>query len=280
MRKRRYFGLVLFVLILLPWQAKAYVSRVPKAPTSDIVFGAQVLGHLEASVGLMEVSIGLWDRIMIGTDTLPWMVGFFAKGSLVANGFVKAKLFDHRKFSLGLRTGVFNIDLNDLDKDGLNLQALVVPTRLYLAADWTKKWTTSLELAAVYASMTGNGLADKDVRVFGVAVASNIHGGLVQRYRWRKWITLWARMRILLNHLPVRVEAHTNLSDIARLNLSAKANASELSSGVAGTVGTLFSMKRTNLRMGVGYGTWFLPWIALPVGTNIPFADFELSWRF
>jgi hypothetical protein len=96
---------------------------IARAPADSIDFGAEILRHLELSAGLFELGLGLWDRLMVGTDTLPWFAWTLADGSVIPNVFFKAKVFAYRSFSVALRSGIFYARLNDIDGDHLKVRA-------------------------------------------------------------------------------------------------------------------------------------------------------------
>jgi hypothetical protein len=122
--------------------------------------------------------------------------------------------------------------------------------------------------------------ADQELSVHGVVLANNVHMGWIQRYRWHQVLTSWARLRVLVDRAPARASGDGQLSEHARFRVRARAEAAEDASGVSLMVGGLATYDALNLRWGIGYGTWFLPWIDLPVGQDTVTADLDVYWRF
>ncbi len=268
----------LLVLISLCASAAASPQKTSSSASIDLATG--VLAKSESSLGLFQVAHGLGGGVMLGSYTLPWATSLLAKGSIVPNAFVKLELFHHRGLSAAIKTSLFWARLNDIDGDNLKVRSLVWPTRFFLNQDFSPRWATTLEFTSVYVRASGEGLANNDTRVHGVAVASNAHVGVIQRVRVWRQLALWVRFRSLLAHSPVLADAQSSLSETARIRVQARANSAELRSGYAVMSGVHWQWRRFSVLAGVGYGTWILPWIDLPVGKNSISGELDLSYRF
>ena len=249
----------------------------------DIDLGTQTLGHLEYALGPLKASVGLGGFFMVGTYTLPWVAALLVPDSVAPNLSAKARLFSFRGLSADLSSNFFYARMGDIDGDGLNLRALIWPVRGALAYQWPQwdgRLTTSLAFTNVHSSITGGSLFQTDTRVFGVAVARSQHLGLNQRFRVNRNLSLWSRLRILVGHSPVVARVDTALGEDLEVVVEARANASELSSGVALVGGVHLEISRLAMVLGGGYGTWFLPGIYLPIGQNAPIGEVNLYFRF
>ena len=85
---------------------------------------------------------------------------------------------------------------------------------------------------------------------------------------------------MLIGYSPIRGSARTTLQDGTVVEIQAATNTKELSSGKAAVVGVYFDFDHITASLGVGYGTWFIPGLLLPVGHHIPIAELDFHVRF
>ncbi len=294
MHVRGVFGLV-FLLILLGASPAAAESsaHTPTVDTSthsaDIDLGPAVLDHGDIAAGPFIVAAGLFDRVTVGTYTLPWLVAAASPAftddsttSIAPNVFGRIHLSGHENssFSVSIDAALFYGRLGDIDGDGLKLRALAIPMRLLIGKNWNRRHDTTLELAAVYSQLTGEHSLEGDTWVNGLALAHSSHIGATHRLRLTRGFSVWARARTLIGHAPVRASFDSELSEDLDLNVEARANAAELSSGFTGSAGIHLGEHRWGLTAGAGWGTWFVPGLRLPVSRSLPFAEFNVYWRF
>ena len=251
-----------------------------RTSSADVDLGTATPGHLRGTVGLSSATLGLSDHVLLGTYVAPWLIAAFFDDSIAPNAFARVEFLRTKGFSASLSSSLFYARLGDVDSDGLKARALIWPLRAHAAYRWHHRHATTLELGTVYSSITGDSPGQNDTRVHGVAIARSSHLGIIQRMRLTKRLSIWGRMRFLLGHSPVKADAQSDLSESLRVHVEARANASELSSGVAGVAGVHLEWKRFALTAGAGYGTWFLPAIYLPVGQNAPIGELKFYFRF
>lgn len=267
-------------LLLLLIQSPHSLAQPARASAADIDLGTATLHPGEVAFGPLHGAIGLGKRTMVGTYIVPWSIALLDRFSVIPNGFVKVQAGRLGVVSLAVQTSLFYARLDDLDEDGLDARAIVWPSQVMIGADWNSRWSTTFELTGVVVQATADKLGDQDTEMYGVALANTFHVGVVQRFRWTRSISLWARGRLVLEHAPVLVHARAPLSESARIEIQARANSAELSSVGSGMVGVALHWRRMNIRLGVGYGHWIVPWVLLPVGTNLITGDVDLYWRF
>lgn len=258
-------------------QAEEQSQRISSA---DIDLGTATFDHLEVALGLFSTTLGLGDRFMVGTYHLPWLVALLVPNSVAPNIFAKAEVYRQGAFSASLSSSLFYARLGDVDGDGLEARAFIWPIRAMLSARWMSRYSTSLELTTVYSSLRGDHPAENDTRIHGVAIARSAHIGVFQRIRISQRLTLWGRLRMLMGHSPLLAEADATFSETMNVNIQARANTAELSSGAAAVFGAHLEWSRFALTIGMGYGTWFLPGIYLPIGQHAPIGELNFYVRF
>jgi hypothetical protein len=283
MRISRTIGLVVLLLSLSGGRVYAQDDtrqENSRADAVDVDLGTATLGHFDMTAGPFAAAVGLYDRAMIGTYTLPWIASAAAPGSVVPNVFAKVRLFSDDSLSASLSTSIFYARLEDGGGQELKIRAWILPVRALFEATWRERFSTTLEFTSVYASLTGDQLIEAGTRVQGLALARSFQTGVIQRWRANDTLSLWGRARLLLGHSPLVAEANSQVSESVRVTVQARANAAELSSGVAAVGGIHLQWPRYAMSAGAGYGTWFLPGIYLPVGDNTVIGEFDFYFRF
>lgn len=304
MRSRRLIGLIAFILSL--WFAPAIGAepvaepdakeetataetindRAP-SPSVDIDLGTATLGHLETGLGPFAYSLGLFDRLMLGSYTMPWMAAAVVPtvtagnvDALMPNLFAKAEVIEHNPFRASVSASLFYLRIGNIDDNSFEIGALLIPIRGLLSVEWDPFHSTILELATVQSALGGalsvGGILDVDANV----EARSTHAGLTHRIRLSDGVALWGRVRTLLGNAMVRASFSGSLSDYVEVDGDARANTAELSSGFTGSAGLHLGHTRYGLKAGAGYGTWFMPGIYIPIGRNLPFLEFNLYFRF
>lgn len=312
---RRVVGLLFILIVAGPATADAEpatgddtelvaeagpAAEIHSTNSADIDLGTAVLNHGQVAAGPFHVAAGLYDRVTVGTYTLPWVAAAVTSSltddstiSIAPNASVRMRLFggdanidngisrsDRLQFSGAVDARLFYARFGDIDGDGLQLRALIAPIRLLMGLDWSRRHDTTVEFGGVYSSLTGEHVEEGDTWIHGLAIAHSFHAGVTHRLRLARSLSVWARVRTLLGHAPVRASFETRLSDDVDLDIQARANAAELSTGFTGTAGIHLGATRYGLTAGVGYGTWFVPGLYLPVSQNLPFAEFNVYFRF
>ena len=205
----------LLVLVVQSAHAQDWEWNVNKrkVPAADIDLGASTLARGEMMLGPLLSIYGLLDSISVGTYVLPWFAGVVAPGSLAANVVVKLRLVNTKRWVIALQGHAFYLSFVDVDKDALQLRALIAPLRLLVDTTWTKRVTSTVEFAGVYTTLTGSHLQDVDSEMYGVAAARSLFVGVSPRWRWTPWLALFARLRALVGYAPIAAQARATLSN-------------------------------------------------------------------
>lgn len=275
--RRQRWRLVLVLAIAA--QGAAHGAAHAEPSSADIDLGSATLERNGAVVGPTRIALGVTRFLTIGTHPILWIAPALAPGSFSASGFAKAS---HRtgRITLAARGTIVYARLADLDDDGLDARALLLPFRATADLRLSRRWIAGGELAGVAAKITATRPSNQDTDINGVAIANSAHVGATLRYRANRRWTLWLRSRFIVAHAPVTAEGDVPLSEDARAHIKARANAADLAAGASFMAGFHWQGPRFNVRIGVGYGHWVLPWIQLPVGEAGPTADLAAYWRF
>lgn len=249
-------------------------------PAESFDLGAGTLPRAAGIVGPALTAVGVTDRLTVGTLVAPWFLGVYKPGSVAPNAYAKLRLAGERGWGLALETHPFHIRLQDLDRDDLRLRMWVWPARLLGDLTFGARWAGTLELAGVYAHVAGSQLRSGDTQVFGVAAARTLHVGVVPRFQLTRGVTLWARTRALVGHVPVVARAKASFDERTHVAVRAQARNADRSSGLAAAVGAHVALAKLTFNVGVGYGTWFIPWLLTPIGKARGFVEANLYFHY
>jgi hypothetical protein len=262
---------LLCALWLVAAPARAYHTRQSPIITDN----AHTLGRRVWNVGLWRADYGLHDAITIGTYHWAWFFGF-------ANLGLKARLFSNERWALSLAPSMIRVDLAKLSKAGADSHAVlwVVPSELSVSRTFKERYVVSSALVYTYVWATGS-YDPSDAH--GVLALSNMQ--LTGTFEWRatRSVALLAHVRTLLfQQLGASVKSQTQLDayTTAEVEASGQSSALDIKHGSSLMLSTVLSMKRFNLRGGLGYGNWSLPAANLVVPRKTPIFEVDLYFRF
>jgi hypothetical protein len=247
-------------------------------------FTAYTLRQNEFSVGLGSAAYGLFDQVTIGTYVLPWFA-FPWLHAPVATGFIKIRDWFAGPVAVSIRGTFVYLNASALTSELSNRATahaglLVVPVELSLSWRMHPMVTQSVQLIWVHAGVGGEKSNDTsvDVGLGGASTASSASLSSLTELRLSRVFALTLRCTLLLSLSDIIVRA-----DYERNGTLVHANLGAVSqSGMVGNVipGVSFSWSHVNLQLGLGFGTNWLPIVALPTQTVtlVPDADFYVRF--
>jgi hypothetical protein len=250
-----------------------------------IDFTAYTLRHNELSIGLGSASFGVLDQVTIGTYVLPWFA-FPVLRAPVASGWIKVRDWLSGPVTVALRGGLIYLDASELSEDLASGESgdvgfLAVPVEL--SASWRIRPTVSqsLQLNWVYARISGELPSETslDVGLDGASRATSFSASSLTEFRVTEVLALTLRGTVLLafSDISLRADYERNGTEVAA-RLNARPEWPDIVANVI--PGVHFSWSNVNLHLGVGVGTNWLPYVALPTQrvTVVPDADFYVRF--
>lgn len=263
-----------------PTPAPGWPETEAEFRMADFDLGASSLPQGTGLVGPLLNAFSLHDRLDVGFVLAPLAIGVIWPGSTAPNLFLRVQLLGGEHWAVAVQTQPTFIRFHDASRNGLHVRLWALPARLVGHRRIGDRWTIAGEVGGVYAVAEGSRLRGSAARVFGAAASRSAYVGMRPYLRLLPWLTVWARARALLWHMPLRGNAVTELNNGTRVEVEAQATGSELREGLSATLGAHLTVGRVIVSAGVGYGTWFLPWLLMPYGDVRPFGELELHVRF
>jgi hypothetical protein len=244
---------------------------------------AYSLRRREARLGLMQLSYGILDQLEVRTYTFPWILGSIFQ-EVAPNVALKSTFYDQRRLALAASVGFLTGTIKQADDT--KVRYFLVP--IGVAASVRINSVISLHSGSIFAVPRFSG----DTQAGG----SDIEGALVVSVL-QLWETLeWRLSPVVAFTLFVRwlpyvsngvLKGTIDVDENTDGTIEAEVSTEDLKNAWAVIPGFVFSWKRANLKLGLGYGDLFLPGIGLVVpgpfpraGTPAPVLDFDIFVRF
>jgi hypothetical protein len=231
----------------------------------------------QMEVGVLALDVGLFDRLSVGTATLPWLVGAW-RSTWAPNLHLKVALLQSRYLSLAAKGGLAYLRLGTGERGAL-AHLFAVPVSLYASVDFLPAW--SLHLEGSFIAMRGVGTVSVGtLDLDGAAAGRAVQAGAMLEWRLGRTAALTLRGRLQPEARPVRVVAKSAPDDFTHAAFEADVTARETRQSWAAVAGVALSWQRLNLRLGVGYGTVFSGAYGLPLTEPGLWPDGNLFFRF
>jgi len=242
---------------------------------------AYLLPQGEFSIGILRAEFGIFDQLMVGTYTSPWLVSL-AIQQWIANVYAKAG-FRVGEFAVSGEVTFFLMRIKDLTIPGIvdhgNMNADTLPLSLagsYAPLDW---FTASL--TGTYVQVFAGSNTTVRSTQFGTVGANN-NLTLTGRFEFR--LTRVTQLMLTAQYLPwsspAVVESKASPTPTSTLNINATVDTSALQNAWAIVPGIAFSWSAINFRVGAGYGNFFIPGVGLVTTDQgfVPELDFYVRF--
>jgi hypothetical protein len=242
---------------------------------------AYTLSGGELSIGLYDVQVGIIDEVTVGTYIAPWFV-FPAFQAPIPTLFVKVRDWFHGPVALSLRaTGIY-VSATALAQglgggDDVNAAAIIVPIEAAVSLKADARLTQSFSLTWLITHAAGGGSSSASVA--GAVTGTQTSFSALTEYKLTDWFSLTLQAKVLLSQSNVR----------ARVSGEQGSTSIDADVGLAADYGHLVGCvvpgiairgSHLNFELGVGYGSWWLPIVALPlpVTTVVPVLNFYVRF--
>lgn len=266
---------------LLPGQARAEHT----IGNERIDFTAYTLRASETSLGVGAAAYGVLDEITVGTYVLPWFA-FPLVNVPIASGFLKLRDWGHGPVAMSLRGAFLYMPESTLSpmltsESAARVGFLVIPIEVSVSARLHERYTHSFQLNWVHMMVDGARARDAslDLRLGGATSVTSLSLSSLSELRVTSVVALTLRGNVLLGYSDLTMEGELE-SRGTRVN--ARLGATELYDGLVANVipGIALSWSNVNLHFGVGAGSNWLPFVALPIRVITVVPDADLYVRF
>ena len=252
-------GAVLAVSSALPNAARAYHTHKERLLDST----AYSLYRREARIGIMKVSYGIIDQLQVTTYTMPWILGA-ALEDVAPNLELKSTFFDKRRLALsasvGFATGkveVLTIPTNPLEEP-FESKVLYLVLPMSLAASVRINPILRTHVGGMYTSVTTTG----DSQTSGNAIHGTAAVDLLQLWGMLEWkVSRVTALTLTVRWVPYAadpiVRGTLQIDPDTGAIIGVEVDIIDLNHAAAIIPGAVFSWKRANVRVGLGYGDFF-----------------------
>ncbi len=242
-------------------------------------YTAHSLNGGELRLGLLEQNVGVHRRVQLGTETLPWVAGLFLR-TVMPNLNVKLGLLRTRRFDLSLRGAAFYASLNARDAEGGGRGDLFIGSAaLYTSTRLSHVFSLHTETTLAWLSAGANVDAGA-LSVQGSGVGNSLQLGAMLETRLSELLAITLRARLQPYSSAPVIRSHSRSGEATQLDVDARISTHGLVVPAALIAGLAVSWKHVNLQFGMGYGTYFVPSLGVPIPGTRLVPDGSLFVRF
>ncbi|MEM7434698.1 MAG: hypothetical protein AAF436_06060 [Myxococcota bacterium] len=267
---------------LQPPPARAYHSYKTRLLDST----AYSLYRREFRIGLMKLSYGMFNWLQLSTYTLPWIAGA-ALEQVAPNLELKSTFFNRRKLALSVS---FEFAEGGVESTEIDNGELTTSTVNYLV--FVTGLTSSVRINSNISTHLGGVFTGTDVaggseptgnEVRGVAVVNMLQIWGMLEWRLSPVVALTMTLRWLPYVSDTVARANLEIDDNTGAIIGIQVEVFDLENAFAAIPGAVFSWERANIRVGVGYGDFFVESVGLVIPASIVrniSAEFDVFVRF
>ncbi|NNK07030.1 MAG: hypothetical protein HKP50_06955 [Myxococcales bacterium] len=259
---------------LCPSSARAYHTFKERLLDTT----AYSLQRRELRLGLMNLSYGIIDQLQVTTYTMPWILGLIFE-DVAPNLELKSTFFDRRKLALSVSAGFLTGAIEQ--PDNTKIRYFILPVSF--AASVRINSDVSTHFGARYVAVSG----DADSQPDGNAVEGTVVVDFLQLWGMAEWrLSRVVAFTFTVRWVPFVTDLVVNGTVDAgnpAIGVQLEGDVSDLQNAFAVIPGFVFSWERANIRLGVGYSSFFVDgfYLVIPgdVLSNIS-PEFDVFVRF
>lgn len=228
------------------------------------------------SIGLFDLEVGILDELTIGTYVAPWLL-FPVLDTPIPTAFIKVRDWFDLPVNFSLRAAMLYIPSAALSKLGpegeINAAAINLPIEVAASLELGPRFTQSAALTYVLTQVGANRASTTSIA--GALTASQLTLSAMSELRLTRGfsITLLARVLIARSNLRARVLASQGSTEIDA-DVGLTTNYGHMVACIV--PGLALRGSHINFEFGLGYGSWWLPIVDLP----LPFAGVVPDMNF
>jgi hypothetical protein len=270
--KRRIAGAALLAAWALAAEAEA---RVDEASARVDEFTAATIDAGDVKLGLLAFEVGVTDWLSVGTDPPAWAVRTVIS-VLVPNAHLKLTLLDVGPVQIGGLVGGYYADVSEAE--GAEGRLLAVPVSLFTSLALGPRLLVHLE--GNYNFVRGFGTGDVErVDVGGALAVRSAQLGAMLELRLGPSFSLFGRGRYQAWSTPLVLEGEGQIDPYTRAEIGAEL-APERERPWMAVGGVAVRWRRLLASAGIGYGTYFVPSINVPLSYRGVVPEGSLSLLF
>jgi hypothetical protein len=257
--------------VCVPGSASAYFE----GDEHLIDYTAYTLRQNEFRLGLQELEFGPAAWMTVGTDMLPYVAQLYLPAA-VPNAHVKLSL-ETPHFAVAVRSAFYYAILSQSIGGADGASAFIVPVSVLGSVPLDDRWSLHGEASYVFL----NAASDANVQSLemqGTAVVSSVQLGAMVELRTTRWLALTLRGRWQPWVSPMQINATTRPD--SQTTATVQGEVAPTRDAWMAIFSTEFSWKNFNMRLGAGYGFWFVPSLNLALAYEGVVGDADLAFRF
>ena len=239
---------------------------------------AYSLQRRRVRLGLMNLSYGILDQLQVTTYTMPWLLGLIFE-DVAPNLELKSTFYDRKRLALSVSAGFLTGTIQQTDNS--RVRYFLMP--IALAASVRINSDVSVHLGTRFTAVTGGA----DAQSGGDQIEGALVIDFIQLYGMAEWrLSRVVAFTFTLRWVPYVSDAIVNGSlsgtnPTADIRLAVATD--DLKNAFAVVPGFVFSWERANIRLGVGYSSFFVDgfYVVIPGNTlhNVS-PEFDVFVRF
>jgi hypothetical protein len=234
---------------LQPERARAYHTYEERLLDTT----AYSLQRRRVRLGLMNLSYGILDQLQVTTYTMPWLLGMIFQ-DVAPNLELKSTFYDRKRLALSVSAGFLTGTI--LQNNDSKVRYFLMP--ISLAASVRINSDASVHLGTRFTAVTGG----VDAQSGGDQIEGALTIDFLQLWAMAEWrLSRVVAFTFTLRWVPYVSDAIVDGSlgggnPTADLRLAVATD--ELRNAFAVVPGFVFSWERANIRLGVGYSSFFV----------------------
>ncbi len=239
---------------------------------------AYSLARRRVRLGLMQLSYGIIDQLQVTTFTMPWILGAIFQ-DVAPNLALKSTFFDRRRLALSVGAGFLTGTIEQ--PDDTKIRYFLLP--ISFAASVRINSDVSTHFGARFTAVNG----DAESQPEGTAVEGAVVVDFLQLWAMAEWrLSRVVAFTFTVRWVPYVSDLVVNGTLDAgnpTIGVGLEGDLSELQNAFAIVPGFVFSWDRANIRLGVGYSSFFVDgfYLVIPgdVLSNVS-PEFDIFVRF
>ena len=244
---------------LAPSSARAYHTYEERLLDST----AYSLQRRRLRLGLFKLSYGIIDQLQVSTYTMPWLLGLIFE-DVAPNIELKSTFYNRKRLALSASLGFLSGAIEQIEGvESTKVRYFLMPASL--AASVRINSDVSTHIGGTFTGVTG----DLDSHPEATDIAGSTVVDILQFWGMVEWrlsrvvaFTFTVRWVPWVSGLIVRGRLDSDNPDIG---IQLEVDVTDLTNTFAVIPGFVFSWERANIRLGVGYGDFFVEGFALVV---------------
>lgn len=248
--------------------------------TRQTDFSAATIAGGDVRAGLLQIEVGIFDEWTVGTYTYPWFLPIVTSAPS-GDLYTKVRLFELDRFVMAASGGVFVVGVDDFDRKKIgdtSLSMTVLPLHLVGTYEPARPWRFSLEATWVQSFLLGDWQSTKHRTATGFIAGSGFQMAAVAEFQLSSVVGLHLIGRVAPYSSPAHVVADIEVDTQTAAFIDVDVWTQQVPWLIQ--PGVHLAWHPLHVRVGLGYGSLFLPGLSLMTLENLPVPDLDLYFVF